>query len=55
MMSPNEVKAIVTVAEMCKVFYDTCIAQGFTNAQAIALTAQIPRATFSVRPEGATS
>lgn len=56
-MNPDDkikemITAVGSVAEMCKVFYDSCIAQGFTNAQAIALTSQIPRAVFSVNSGG---
>lgn len=57
-MSPDDkIKEIIaevgSVAEMCKIFYDSCIAQGFTNSQALALTAQIPRSVF--RPAGGTN
>lgn len=56
-MSPNDkikelIAAVGGVAEMCKVFYDACMGQGFTDAQAMMLTAQIPKAVFSVRPGG---
>lgn len=56
-MSPDDkikelISAVGSVAEMCKVFYDSCIAQGFTNAQAIALTSQIPRALFTPKSGG---
>lgn len=59
MMSPDDkIKELITsvgsVAEVCKVFYDSCIAQGFTNSQAIALTSQIPRAVFTPRSLGDT-
>ena len=46
------ISSVGSVAEMCKIFYDSCISQGFTNSQAIALTSQIPRAVFTpVRQE----
>ena len=56
-MSPNDkIKALIaavgSVAEMCKVFYDACMNQGFTDAQAMMLTVQIPKAIFLVRPGG---
>lgn len=56
-MSPNDkikelIAAVGGVAEMCKVFYDACMSQGFTDAQAMMLTAQIPKAVFSVRSGG---
>lgn len=56
-MSPDDkikelISAVGSVAEMCKVFYDSCRAQGFTDAQAITLTCQIPRAVFSVNSGG---
>ena len=56
-MSSNDkieglISSVGSVAEMCKIFYDSCIFQGFTNSQAIALTSQIPRAVFTpVRQE----
>lgn len=56
-MSSNDkieglISSVGSVAEMCKIFYDSCISQGFTNSQAIALTSQIPRAVFTpVRQE----
>lgn len=58
-MSPDDkikelITAVGSVAEMCKMFYDACIAQGFTNSQAIALTSQIPRAVFSFSQGSAT-
>ena len=44
--------SVGSIAEMCKIFYDSCISQGFTDSQAIALTAQIPRSVFTpTRPE----
>ena len=51
-MSSNDkieglISSVGSVAEMCKIFYDSCISQGFTNPQAIALTSQIPRAVFT--------
>ena len=51
-MSSNDkieglISSVGSVAEMCKIFYDSCISQGFTNSQAIALTSQIPRAVFT--------
>lgn len=57
-MSANDkieelISAVGGVAEMCKVFYDSCRSQGFTDAQAMLLTAQIPRALFSVSQGGA--
>lgn len=56
MRSNDKIKELIAavggVAEMCKVFYDTCMDQGFTDAQAMMLTAQIPKALFSVRPGG---
>jgi hypothetical protein len=56
-MSPDDkikelISAVGSVAEMCRVFYDSCRAQGFTDAQAITLTCQIPRAVFSVNSGG---
>ena len=56
-MSSNDkieglISSVGSIAEMCKIFYDSCISQGFTNSQAIALTSQIPRAVFTpVRQE----
>ena len=56
-MSSNDkieglISSVGSVAEMCRIFYDSCISQGFTNSQAIALTSQIPRAVFTpVRQE----
>ena len=56
-MSSNDkieglISSVGSIAEMCKIFYDSCIYQGFTNSQAIALTSQIPRAVFTpVRQE----
>lgn len=52
MMSPNDkikelISAVGGVAEMCKVFYDSCKSQGFTDTQAMLLTSQIPRALFT--------
>ena len=44
--------AVGSIAEMCKVFYDACIDQGFTNSQAMALTFQIPRALFTPKSAG---
>lgn len=51
-MSPNDkieelIQAVGGVAEMCKVFYDSCKSQGFTDTQAMLLTSQIPRALFT--------
>lgn len=59
-MSPdNKIEKMITavgsIAEMCKVFYDSCVAQGFTSAQAITLTSQIPRAIFSASQGGTSS
>lgn len=56
-MSPDDkiknlITAVGSVAEMCKMFYDHCIAQGFTSAQAITLTSQIPRVMFSASQGG---
>lgn len=56
-MSSNDkieglISSVGSVAEMCKIFYDSCILQGFTNSQAIALTSQIPRAVFTSRSSG---
>lgn len=56
MNSDDKIKGLIasvgSVAEICKIFYDSCISQGFTNSQAIALTAQIPRSMFApTRPE----
>ena len=56
MMSPNDkieelIPAVGSVAEMCKVCYDACIDQGFTGAQAMLLTSQIPRALFTPKSE----
>lgn len=46
------ISSVGSIAEMCKIFYDSCILQGFTNSQAITLTAQIPRSVFTpTRPE----
>ena len=56
-MSSNDkieglISSVGSIAEMCKIFYDSCISQGFPNSQAIALTSQIPRAVFTpVRQE----
>ena len=55
-MSPNDkidqlISAVGGVAEMCKVFYDSCRSQGFTDAQAMLLTSQIPRALFTPKSE----
>lgn len=44
-----------SIAEVCKLFYDSCIAQGFTNSQVIALTSQIPRSLFSSNSTGGAS
>lgn len=43
----NLINAVGSVAELCRVFYDACIKQGFTQNQAIELTKQIPCAVFS--------
>ena len=56
-MSPNNkieelISAVGGVAEMCKVFYNSCKSQGFTDAQAMLLTSQIPRALFTPKSEG---
>ena len=56
-MSSNDkieglISSVGSVAEMCKIFYDSCISQGFTSSQAIALTSQIPRAVFTPRSSG---
>lgn len=58
-MSPDDkikelISAVGSVAEMCKVFYDSCRAQGFTDVQAITLTCQIPRTVFSANSGGDT-
>lgn len=56
-MSPEDklrdlIVSVGSIAEVCKLFYDSCISQGFTNSQAIALTTQIPRSLFTpTRPE----
>ena len=55
-MSPNDkidrrISAVGGVAEVCKVFYDSCISQGFTDTQAMLLTSQIPRALFTPKSE----
>lgn len=47
----NLVNAVGSIAEMCRVFYDACIEQGFTQDQAMALTKQIPYAVFSQKSE----
>lgn len=47
----NTINAVGSVAEMCRIFYDACIAQGFTQDQATALTKQIPYAVFSQKSE----
>lgn len=57
MMSTNDkiqglIEAVGSVAEMCKMFYDVCMRQGFTDVQAMMLTVQIPKAVLSVRPGG---
>ena len=57
MMSSNDkieelISAVGSVAEMCKVFYDSCKSQGFTDTQAMLLTSQIPRALFTPKSEG---
>lgn len=57
MMSTNDkiqglIEAVGSVAEMCKMFYDVCMSQGFTDVQAMMLTSQIPKAVFSVRSGG---
>lgn len=44
------IASVGSVAEMCRIFYDACIAQNFTPAQALALTREIPKAVF--RPQG---
>lgn len=51
-MSPEDklrdlIVSVGSIAEMCKLFYDFCIAQGFTDSQAITLTSQIPRDVFT--------
>ena len=56
-MSPNDkieelISAVGSIAEMCKVFYDSCKSQGFTDAQAMLLASQIPRALFTPKSEG---
>ena len=56
-MSPNDkidrlISAVGGVAEMCKVFYDSCKSQGFTDTQAMLLTSQIPRSLFTPKSEG---
>ena len=55
-MSPNDkieelISAVGGVAEMCKIFYDFCKSQGFTDTQAMLLTSQIPRALFTPKSE----
>ena len=55
-MSPNDkidrlISAVGGVAEMYRVFYDSCRSQGFTDAQAMLLTSQIPRALFTPKSE----
>lgn len=56
MSADDKIKELITtvgsIAEMCKVFYDSCISQGFTDAQAMLLTAQIPRALFTPKSGG---
>lgn len=57
MMSPNDkieelISAVGSVAEMCKVFYDSCKSQGFTDTQAMLLTSQILIALFTPKSEG---
>ena len=47
----NLINAVGSIAEMCRIFYDACIAQGFTQNQALALTKQIPYAAFSQKSE----
>lgn len=47
----NLINAVGSVAEMCRVFYNACIEQGFTQDQALALTKQIPYAVFSQKSE----
>ena len=56
-MSPNDkieelISAVGGVAEMCKVFYDSCKYQGFTDTQAMLLTSQIPRALLTPKSGG---
>ena len=55
-MSPDNridrlISAVGGVAEVCKVFYDSCRSQGFTDTQAMLLTSQIPRALFTPKSE----
>lgn len=47
----NLINAVGSIAEMCRIFYDACIAQGFTQNQALALAKQIPYAVFSQKSE----
>ena len=46
------ISSVGSIAEVCKIFYDSCIAQGFTDSQAITLTSQIPRSLFSPNSTG---
>lgn len=43
----NLSNAVGSIAEMCRVFYNACIEQGFTQTQSMELTKQIPYAVFS--------
>lgn len=47
----NLINAVGGIAEMCRVFYNACIKQGFTQTQSMELTKQIPYAMFSQKPE----
>lgn len=55
MSSDDKIQEILTavgsVAEMCKVFYNACIEQGFIQNQAMELTKQIPYAVFASKSE----
>ena len=51
----NLIVSVGSIAEVCKLFYDSCIARGFTDSQAIVLTSQIPRSLFSPNFTGGAS
>lgn len=56
-MSPEDklrdlIVSVGSIAEMCKLFYDSCIARGFTDSRAITLTSQILRSLFSPNSTG---
>lgn len=56
-MSPEDklrdlIVSVGSITEMCKLFYDSYIAQGFTDSQAITLTSQILRSLFSPNSTG---